>query len=95
MIVFHEGAAAGTNRQIHRFFNLSEYPVHQRNIDGLWERVKITMSRYSVICIADPGKHFRVFDSPPDHQTCFNIIPSKILPLIMQQEENEMVKSPS
>lgn len=70
-------------------FNMSECPVHQRNIDGLWERVRITMSsRYS-------GRPSCIRDSHPDCRTCLSIIPQKETSAEYPAGKNELVKRPS
>ena len=55
-------------------------------------RVKVTMcGRYSLICIDDLGKRFRIFDPTLGIRSHFNIAPSQMMPVIVQHENVEMV----
>jgi len=47
--------------------------------------------RYSLICIDDLGKRFRVFIPTLGIHSHFNIAPSQIMPVIIHSECNEMV----
>ena len=47
--------------------------------------------RYSLICIDDLGKRFRVFIPTLGIRSHFNIAPSQIMPVIVHNERNEMV----
>jgi putative SOS response-associated peptidase YedK len=47
--------------------------------------------RYSLICIDDLGKRFRIFDPTLGIRSHFNIAPSQFMPVIVQHERIEMV----
>jgi len=47
--------------------------------------------RYSLICIDDLGKRFRIFDPTLGIRSHFNIAPSQVMPVIVQHEKIEMV----
>ena len=47
--------------------------------------------RYSLICIDDLGRRFRIFDPMLGIRSHFNIAPSQVMPVIVQRENVEMV----
>ena len=47
--------------------------------------------RYSLICIDDLGKRFRIYDPTLGIRSHFNIAPSRMMPVIVQHEHVEMV----
>jgi putative SOS response-associated peptidase YedK len=47
--------------------------------------------RYSLICIDDLGKRFRIFDPTLGIRSHFNIAPSQVMPVIVQHGKIEMV----
>jgi putative SOS response-associated peptidase YedK len=47
--------------------------------------------RYSLICIDDLGKRFRIFDPTLGIRSRFNIAPSQFVPVIVQHEKTELV----
>ena len=47
--------------------------------------------RYSLICIDDLGKRFRIYDPTLGIRSHFNIAPSQMMPVIVQHEHVEMV----
>ena len=52
----------------------------------------VTMcGRYSLICIDDLGKRFRIYDPTLGIRSHFNIAPSQMMPVIVQHEQVEMV----
>jgi putative SOS response-associated peptidase YedK len=56
------------------------------------EELKVTMcGRYSLICIDDLGKRFRIFDPMLGIRSHYNIAPSQVMPVIVQREKIEMV----
>lgn len=53
---------------------------------------KVTMcGRYSLICIDDLGKRFRIYDPTLGIRSHFNIAPSQMMPVIVQHGHVEMV----
>jgi putative SOS response-associated peptidase YedK len=47
--------------------------------------------RYSLICIDDLGKRFRIYDPILGIRSHFNIAPSRMMPVIVRHEQVEMV----
>gem|GEM_PF-105207 len=62
------------------------------NIDGRRKTSQgIMCGRYSLICIDDLGKRFRVFDPSLGCKSKFNVAPSQLMPVVVHREKNEMV----
>jgi putative SOS response-associated peptidase YedK len=47
--------------------------------------------RYSLICIDDLGKRFRIFNPTLGIRSHFNIAPSQMMPVIVRHEQVEMI----